>query len=407
MGPLPRFSEKSPESRTVVSPLLLGLMSPEAQPSECIIERWFLKLFLVILNIYKLWYVYTLCIYIRYHICRIYYSNMICWCILQHQSREINLVIVASHRHPVDPGSLSSHNSNVFLDSYHSLPQVPTSKKERYSQNKIPANNLVDGWNLLDHRFKPKRSPKIKLRIRKQQQKSHHRKNPVPRPWIVFSEVHGFLRKHQLDLVCRAHQVWNPRAFRKASKIHGIFLFIGDMGHTSSTGWNFPCSFMNFLGCTLKDWLLWMNFGGFLMCDSGCGRWLRILRMSCTCNTVQCAELLRGIWQFCPKTKFLCGAVTLSKHSVVFECVHIETDFNPIQEQYSRHWDKFSNDYRIQNHSCRHEKSLIIKYWWHIGGSVIQANQSFFSSCTWILLVCPQNILLNTPKSKEAESLRT
>ena len=76
---------------------------------------------------------------------------------LQHQSREINLVIVASHRHPVDPGSLSSHNSNVFLDSYHSLPQVPTWKKERYSQIKIPANNLVDGWNLLDHRFKPKR----------------------------------------------------------------------------------------------------------------------------------------------------------------------------------------------------------------------------------------------------------
>lgn len=73
----------------------------------------------------------------------------------------INLVIVASHRHPVDPGSLSSHNSNVFLDSYHSLPQVPTWKKERYSQNKIPANNLVDGWNLLDRRFKPKRSPKI------------------------------------------------------------------------------------------------------------------------------------------------------------------------------------------------------------------------------------------------------
>ena len=80
---------------------------------------------------------------------------------LQHQSGEINLVIVASHRHPVDPGSLSSHNSNVFLDSYHSLPQVPTWKKERYSQNKIPANNLVDGWNLLDHRFKPKRSAKI------------------------------------------------------------------------------------------------------------------------------------------------------------------------------------------------------------------------------------------------------
>ena len=161
---------------------------------------------------------------------------------------------------------------------------------------------------------------------------------------------------------------------------------------------------MNFLGCTLKDWLLWMNFGGFLMCDSGCGRWLRILRMSCTCNTVQCAELLWGIWQFCPKTKFLCGAVTLSKHSIVFECVHIETDFNPIQEQYSH----YIHDTEANSQMTIAFKITLVdmKNHWlsNIGGIlvVLSSKQS-----TWILLVRPQNILLNTPKSKETESLRT
>ena len=38
---------------------------------------------------------------------------------------------------------------------------------------------------------------------------------------------------------------------------------------------------------------------------SGCGRRLRILRMSRACDAVQRAQLLRGIRQFCPTTQML------------------------------------------------------------------------------------------------------